>query len=136
MRRLSREMALQGLFQFDFTPDLDPDRVLNAVLGEHDPIRGKVAFAYAKDLLVGTLAHLKEIDALLQQNVDGWKLERLGGTERNIMRICIFEMKFAEKEKQVDTAIAVNEALEISKLYCEDGSPKFINGILGTIARQ
>lgn len=136
MRRLSREIALQSLFQFDFTPELELDAALNAVAKEHDPIRGKVALGYAKDLVAGTLAHLKEIDALLQQNVKGWTIERLGATERNILRLCMYEMKFAKEEEKVEPAVAINEAVELAKRYCDDASPKFINGILGSIARQ
>ena len=136
MRRLSREIALQSLFQFDFSPELETESALTAVAEEHDPIRGKVALGYARDLLEGTLKNLKEIDVLLQQNLKGWDVQRLGGTERNILRICIYEMKFAREEERLEPAVAINEAVELSKVYCDDASPKFINGILGSISRQ
>ncbi len=136
MRRLSREIALQSLFQFDFSPELQSESALNAAVQEHDPIRGKVALGYARDLLEGALKNLKEIDVLLQQNLKGWTMDRLGSTERNILRLCVYEMKFALEDERLDPAVAINEAVELSKIYCDDASPKFINGILGSIARQ
>lgn len=136
MRRLSREIALQSLFQYDFSPEMKMDAALNAAAGEHDSVRGKLALDYARDLLSGTLAHLKEIDALLQKHVKGWSVERLGATERNIMRLCIYEMQFAGEEERLEPAVAINEAVELAKIYCDDASPKFVNGILGSVVRQ
>ena len=136
MRRLSRELAFQGLFQMEFRPDMDVNLALEGALGQHDEIPGKVACNYAKDLLEGTQKNLAAIDNELQAVLVNWTLERLGSAERALLRLCVYEMFFAPDEERTASAIAINECLELAKKYCEDASPKFINGILGTIVRK
>ena len=74
------------------------------------------------------------IDNLLNQTARGWKTNRFASCDLAILRVAVFEMKF-DKSGQVPDGVAINEAVELAKLYGGDESPAFINGILGEIAR-
>ena len=76
---------------------------------------------------------IPEIDALLNQVSDGWRTKRMAKADLNILRLAVYEVKYDE---QVPAGVAINEAVELAKVYGEDGSPKFINGILGKIAKE
>ena len=76
---------------------------------------------------------LEEIDMLIEQSSKGWKINRIGNAELNIIRIAIYEMKW---DDSVPVKVAINEAVELAKLYGIEHSPGFINGILANIAKQ
>ena len=132
IRRLSREIVLQSLFQIDFTA-CEKEAALEASLAEHDPKDAEKAKGYAAKTLNGILAHLQEIDEKLGQYAIDWTLERMSATDRHILRIAVYEMMFADEI--IVPGIAINEAVEIAKLYGTDDSPRFINGILGKMVK-
>lgn len=78
--------------------------------------------------------NIPAIDNLLNQTARGWKTNRFASCDLAILRVAVFEMKF-DKSGQVPDGVAINEAVELAKLYGGDESPAFINGILGEIAR-
>lgn len=86
-----------------------------------------------KDKLSSIIDKISEIDKLIETNSKGWKLNRIGNTDRNILRIAIYEMKW---DDSVPLKVAINEAVELAKLYGIENSPGFINGILSQIAKQ
>lgn len=74
-----------------------------------------------------------EIDAIIDADTKGWKFERLCTSDINILRIAVYEMKWDET---VPLSVAINEAVELAKIYGTDNSPGFVNGILGSIAKH
>lgn len=79
------------------------------------------------------LENLAEIDQMLEETSKGWKLSRMAKVDLSILRLAAFEMKFDE---EVPTGVAINEAVELAKLYGGDDSPAFINGLLGKLSRS
>lgn len=135
-RHLGREIALQALFQLEFLPDKKIEDVVAAAAAEHDEkyLKNPNIISFAKDLIKGVLENLKEIDFLIEKAAKGWKIVRMGYVEKNIMRISIYEIKFAPQ--CLPASIAVNEAVELAKHYCDEDTPKFVNGVMGTIAES
>lgn len=132
IRRLSREVVLQSLFQIDFT-NCNKEAALEASLAEHNPKDAEKAKAYAVKTLNGILEHVAEIDEKLSHYAIDWSVDRMSATDRNILRIAVYEMMFADEI--IVPGIAINEAVEIAKLYGTDDSPRFINGILGKMVK-
>ena len=76
--------------------------------------------------------HLSELDELISAHAVGWKSERLSKVSRAIMRLCIYEMLYSD---DVPASVAINEALEIAKIYDHDKAPSFINGVVNAVAK-
>ncbi len=133
IRRNAREAALQFLFQNDFigtaaAEDANLEQQFADFCSLYDV--QKKARAYAVELLQGIAANRDAVDALIGRNAKNWRLERLDATDRNIMRVAVFEMVYRD---DVPPEVAINEALEIAKRFCVDESPAFINGILDSV---
>ena len=88
---------------------------------------------YARALAVGVERRREEIDAQLSEVAENWTIERMPVVDRNIIRVAAFEIAFRD---EIPTGVAINEAVEVAKLYGGDESPKFVNGVLGRIAAR
>lgn len=131
-RRLSRELALQVLFQQEFAPKQSVEAGLATFRSsfEADPD----VWEYAQLLLKGVETDQKKIDDMIQASAMHWKLKRMALVDLNIMRIATFEMKFAAEI--VPPAVAIDEAIEISRKYGTVDSAAFVNGILDQIMKH
>lgn len=126
-RTRARSQALQLLFQAEAL-----DRSLEDVLeGDYLLTSGPLE-DYAAELARGTYEHISVIDRVLESVSDNWHLDRMPGTDRNLLRIATFEMRFADEK--LEDAIVINEAVEIAKAFGTDESSKFVNGVLGRVA--
>ncbi|RPJ02779.1 MAG: transcription antitermination factor NusB [Deltaproteobacteria bacterium] len=126
-RRRSRELALQALYQRDITGQ-EGVRGL-AQLREHlSPEEGDDEFA---DRLVrGVLEHGQEIDQVIEEHSENWRLERMPAVDRNILRIATFELLHCE---EIPPKATLNEAIQLGKRFGSEESGSFINGILDRI---
>lgn len=131
-RRLSRELALQVLFQQEFTPQQTIEMGLETFRNSFDT--DSQEWSYAHELLSGVEVHKKAIDALIQKSSAHWSLKRMALVDLILMRMAVFEIKFAENP--LPPAVAINEAIEISKKYGTLESAAFVNGILDQIVKQ
>ena len=136
-RRRAREAALQFLFQDDF---LDQGRSANAAeLDERfDAFSllyqvNKKARPYARTLIGGIFDKLDEIDGAIGAHATNWRLERIAATDRNLLRVAIFELLFQD---DVPSQVAINEAVEIAKRFGTQESPAFINGVLDAVQQS
>ena len=136
-RRRAREAALQFLFQDDF---LDRGRSTNATeLDERFTTFSllyqinKKARPYARLLIGGIFDKLDEIDGAIGAHATNWRLERIAATDRNLLRVAIFELLFQD---DVPTQVAINEAVEIAKRFGTQESPAFINGVLDAVQQS
>ena len=141
-RTQAREVALQALFQFDFNPaeqetDLDEavtEAIDTAVTGDEE---SEVIYSkdrsYAEGLVMGTLENQQAIDEILEQHARDWSIDRMAAVDRNIARMAVFELKF--QEEKVDTAVIINEAVNLAKKFGTDDSSRFINGILSSVEK-
>jgi len=87
---------------------------------------------FALELFRGVMDNIKAIDEKIIANLTDWDFERLGSIERATLRLGAYEILFGE----LDSAVIINEAIEITKAFGTEQSPKFINGVLDAIARS
>ena len=131
-RRKAREIALQVLFHIDFTGG-SPEEIIPAVYSMQEIEFSESVNDYVEWIVAGTLSHRDEIDRQISELAKDWKLERMGGVDRAITRMAIFEIKYGEEK--VPPRAAVNEAVELAKHFGSDESGRFVNGILGSLVR-
>jgi transcription antitermination protein NusB len=127
MRRKSRELALQLLFQREFAPQVDFDEFIHLFEEKYD----KETVAYAHELVDGVSAHKDEIDQQIQAASRHWKVERMSVVDRSILRMACFELK----KLNLQPKIAIDEAVELAKKYGNTESGAFVNGILDQISK-
>jgi len=132
LRRQARELALQVLFQQEFSPTLPLDKALDQFKTYHQA-QEKV-WSYATTLLEGIGANKTDIDASLESFSAHWTLERMALVELNIMRVAAYEIMFLDQEVPPKTAI--NEAIEISKKYGSTESGSYVNGVLDQLRKS
>jgi N utilization substance protein B len=136
-RREIREKALQSLFQLSANEDLTPETAMQQALISADDLADEVEMVsvpeYLNLLVNGVIENQTTIDAEVRKYLENWSMERLAKTDVVIMRIAIFEMLYVP---DVPAKVALNEALEITKLYSDEKSRKFVNGVLANIVNN
>ncbi len=141
-RRLARILAFQVLYEVDLahhTPtgvlsrfaDIDATRLGDTDDLEyvHGPLPPEVP-AYARDLLSGILRHREVLDAEIQKRAPAWPLRQMSVVDRTILRLGLYECRF--QHGIVPVKVAINEAIELAKLFGSESLPRFVNGVLGS----
>lgn len=129
-RREARECALQVLFQLEFDGG-DLERSLEEFWAGKEP-RDDVR-DYAGWLVRGLQARKAEVDGLIKDTSEHWRLERMGLVDRNVLRLAVFELL---EESVLPAPVIINEAIEIAKKFSDEKSATFINGLLDAIRRK
>ncbi len=127
-RTRARSQAMQLLFQAEALDVPLHDVIAGDYLVSKGPLED-----FAVDLAEGAYEYLDEIDAALSRVLENWELHRMPATDRNLLRVAAYEMRFARE--RIDNPIIINEAVEIAKAFGTDESARFVNGVLGRIAR-
>ncbi len=127
-RKDARAAAVQLLYEFEFHRDESPVSFFDFSQGQFEAEFD----AYTARLFFGVLEHRTEIDEMIAAHSRNWRLDRINKISRAILRLAVFEMLF---DNEVETPIAINEAVELSKQFELGESAAFINGVLGGIAR-
>ena len=138
---LAREAAFRALFQLDFFTgtaeeyESGEELAIKIALEDEDfSDLSKKNLLLVEKNVQGTRAHLEEIDELIQNHLKkGWTLKRLATADRNILRLAVYEMKFADEK--LSAGIAINEAVNLAKKYGTDDAGKFVNGILDAVSK-
>jgi len=120
-------IALQTLYEYD-TVQHAPEEVLQRHI-EDRHLQSKIV-EYARELVLGVCNHLVEIDAHIQSAAQEWPLQQMARIDKNILRLAIYEILF---NNTVPAKAAINEAVELAKIFGSNTSSRFINGVLGTI---
>ena len=127
-RRKARAMALQALYEIDLVKHDEEavvsKRVTAVELSEENR-------SFIRGLVNGIIQRREEIDGYIRKFATAWPLEQLSIIDRNILRLAIFEGLF---DNEVSVKVAINEAVELAKKFGSDNSPKFINGVLGSVS--
>jgi N utilization substance protein B len=131
-RRQSRELALQVLFQMEFAPNLNFHDGLETF--RKNFVADEDVWQYAEFLLAGIQENLPAIDAMIQKSSAHWTLKRMALVDLNIMRVTCFEMKLSSEI--IPPAVAINEAIEISRKYGTSDSAAFVNGVLDQLVKE
>ncbi len=128
IRRKSREMALQVLYQIEITGDASRSAV-ELFFSHFD---GSVkAIDFARSLVSGVLDHKDEIDRAIRQAAENWKISRMAKVDLTILRMASYEMLFCP---DIPINVTMDEAIEIGKRYGSGESATFINGVLDQVA--
>ena len=134
-RHLSRSIALQSLFEWDFhncsLPKLKEAIPYN--IDEFGP--GLSDEGYIKNLIDGILAKQKTLDEIIVKAAPEWPIEKVSLIDRNVLRVGLFELLYANR-KEVPPKVAINEAIELAKAFGGENSGKFVNGVLGTVYKE
>lgn len=129
MRHLAREKAFQVIYQMDMN-ETSLDLALEAVLEEAE--LDAEAAGFCRALAQGVLDKRAEVDETLKKHTENWKLERMASVDRNILRLSVYELLFCP---EVPDKVAIDEAIELAKLYSDDKAPRFINSVLDKILK-
>ncbi|HEY7801231.1 MAG TPA: transcription antitermination factor NusB [Dehalococcoidia bacterium] len=127
-RRKSRIAALQALYESDVSHH-DPRVALERLAGEEDLTEAQRAFA--EELLTGVIEKQAAIDDVIRQAAPQWPVAQISAIDRNILRLAIREILM---NNGAPIRAAINEAVELAKIYGSDNSAKFVNGVLGSVS--
>ncbi|MCI0597596.1 transcription antitermination factor NusB [Candidatus Parcubacteria bacterium] len=134
-RHLARSIVLQTLFEWDttHTPDADVPDILQRNADEFGGSDTDKPFM--EHLLAGVLAKHDDLDRIIEKAAPDWPLSRIAPVDRNILRIGLYELLFSDRS-QVPPKVAINEAIELAKIFGGESSGRFINGVLGAVYKE
>ena len=129
-RTKARKRALDVLFEAD-----QRGANVSQVLGERVTLSGRETALpeYAVEIVGGVVAHWTEIQEIIQSVSTEWTMDRMPAVDRALLRIAVWEILFND---DVPVSVAIDEAVELATDLSTDDSPSFINGVLGTVARD
>jgi len=127
-RRKARVLALQALYEIDSvghkTEEVVTRLLANEALSDENA-------AFTRELVSGVIQNKEKIDQNIRRFAPAWPIEQIPVIDRNILRLAIFELLFDNK---APVKVAINEAVELAKKFGSDSSPKFVNGVLGSVS--
>ena len=126
-RRAARRIAVDVLYQADVTGRAPTD------VGDDWRTAGRDVPPFARELIAGVEEHLPSIDLVLERGAEGWSVERMAALDRTILRVAVEELLH---RSDVPPSVAISEAVEAAAELSSDESKRFVNGILGRIARD
>ncbi len=129
-RRRARRLTLEVLYEYDLA-EHDALPTLARRLTEQ-PIETAGA-EFAQRLVSGILDYQSRMDAIISRYAPEWPLDQMAVIDRNILRIAIFEFLI---DGETPIKVSINEAVELAKTYGSDSAPRFVNGVLGTLADE
>ncbi|MEM8946483.1 MAG: transcription antitermination factor NusB [Planctomycetota bacterium] len=128
-RRRAREIALQALFQEDLNPRDSRDQFAPFVQAR---LQDNELREFATSLVMGVLRNREELDELLEAKAENWSLSRMAATDRNVMRLGAFEIRYSD----TPDLVAIDEAVELAKRFGSKQSSQFVNGILDKLIER
>ena len=127
-RRKARALALQALYEIDSVGH-KMERVITHLLAEAELSEENNLFI--RELVRGVIQNKEKIDRSIRNFAPAWPIEQISVVDRNILRLAIYEILLDNK---VPIKVAINEAVELAKAFGSDNSPKFVNGVLGSVS--
>jgi N utilization substance protein B len=134
-RHLSRSIAMQSIFEWDFRGKVleDLERIVERNIDEFGPGLDETNFIWR--LVQGVKDNLAQIDAIIERAAPEWPIDMITAVDRNLLRLGLYELLYGDRE-EVPPKVAINEAIELAKTFGSDSSSRFINGVLGTVYRE
>ena len=130
-RTRARSIALQVLYETDIANNHLPGDVLKTRL--EDTLLADDLSEFARVIIFGVLPLKQDLDQLIAKYAPEWPLDQIAAIDRNILRIAFWEFAVS---RETPVKVAINEAVELAKLYGSDSAPRFVNGVLGTLAEH
>jgi len=133
-RHLSRSIAMQTLFEWDFkkSDSKELDEILQRNIKEFAP-KNPESHEFIEETVKGVYEHLLEIDNLIQKHAPEWPIDQINTIDKNVLRLGVYELVFSEN---IPSKVAINEAIELAKTFGSESSGKFVNGVLGAIYKE
>jgi N utilization substance protein B len=127
-RTRARSIALQVLYEVDMA-NHPPGDILKIRL-EESPLSDDLA-EFARQIVFGILPLTQTLDELIAKYAPEWPLEQIAAIDRNVLRMALWEFAVY---RETPLKVAINEAVELAKLFGSDSAPRFVNGVLGALA--
>jgi len=127
-RTRARSIALQALYEIDLTGH-PPELVITERLAE-TPLEDNLC-DFARNIVFGIQPLIPELDQIISKHAPEWPLDQVATIDRNIMRIALWEIAVSN---QTPLKVAINEAVELGKIFGSESTPRFVNGVLGSLA--
>lgn len=139
-RKKARDAAVKILYSAEINNDFSDEFILSMLSGfeRFDLDLGQApldseSLEFTKEVCFGFKERQEEIDRQIGEHSSKWDFDRLGKVDLSILRVAVFEILY---RSDIPTSVVVNEAIENSKKYCEADSYRFVNGVLGSIAKD
>ena len=129
-RTRARGIALQALYELDIT-NHPVGTVITARMADADLDDELIGFF--RSIVLGVLPIREELDSVIAEHAPDWPLDQVAVIDRNILRIALWEFAIAD---DIPLKVAINEAVELAKIYGSDSAPRFVNGVLGSLAER
>jgi len=129
-RTRARSIALQVLYEIDIA-NHSPADILNQRL-EETPLTDELA-DFSRQIIFGVLPLAQELDQIIAKYAPEWPLDQIAAIDRNILRVACWEFAV---QGETPVKVAINEAVELAKMYGSDSAPRFINGVLGSLVEH
>lgn len=130
-RKKSREKSMELLFGMAISKD-SPQEAIETFVENYEKNIEELDLEYIKEIVEGVESKKGEIDALIEVNLQNWKIDRISKVNLSILRLAVYEMKFIE---DVPSKVAINEALDITRKYSDEKSISFVNGVLDKVLK-
>lgn len=134
-RHLCRSIAMQSLYEWDFKAEqnISLDEILERNIKEFGP--GLKDTHFIKQIAKGVEQNIGKINKIIEKAAPEWPINQINIVDRNVLRLGLYELLYANRE-EVPPKVAINEAIELAKMFGGESSGKFINGVLGTVYKQ
>jgi N utilization substance protein B len=130
VRRRARAVVLQTLYELDFTHH-DLEYALGARFEERT--LPEAAQEFTRSLVKGVWTYRDYLDSVVGELAPEWPIDQIAAVDRNVLRIAVYELLF---EPETPPKVAINEAVELAKMFGGEGSPRFVNGVLGSLVAK
>lgn len=127
-RTRARSIALQALYEIDIIGHL-PGQVIQERL-EAEPLNDSTLEAFTRSIVLGVLPYAVRLDETIAKHAPEWPMDQVAAIDRNVLRIALWEIAV---DRQTPVKVAINEAVELAKMFGSDSSPRFVNGVLGSL---
>lgn len=129
-RKVARELSFKVIFSFNFQSENEEiEALINNLESETTDIT-KEDKEYIKQIVTGIVEHKDSLDEIIKKYLKEWTTDRISKTDLAILRLATFEILYRE---DIPYKVSVNEAVELAKIFSDDSSPSFINGVLAGI---
>ena len=130
-RKTAREVAMKLAFARLFGGEDTYEAILDKSGTAEKPTEADMA--YSNEVLAGIEEHSSELDEKIKELAIGWSIDRIPKVDLSVMRVAMYEMLYMDK---IPSSVSINEAVELAKRFGGEKSPAYINGMLGTLARE
>lgn len=134
-RHLSRSIAMQSLYEWDFRGKKQDGlkKIVERNIEEFAPGLDECDFVW--QIIDGVIKNRQKLDKIIEKSAPEWPIDQITIVDRNVLRIGLYELLFGKRD-EVPPKVAINEAIELAKNFGGESSGKFINGVLGTVYRE